>query len=149
MNTPSPKPTDDKPQIAPCPICGHRCALDFDGGHGEGLPFPKGYGAVRCLKVPQHYQGPTVESHAEAIRLHNALCAPALAPFEKDRLDKFVNISDVVVKGEPDACKVTFDVGSQHFDVTGVYFENKEEAEWMRSMFLKALSAVVEEVRGK
>lgn len=59
-----------------------------------------------------------------------------------EALKSFVNISPIVMEGFPDAHKVTFDVDSQHFDIAPDGCETKEDAEWMRDMFLRALSKV-------
>ncbi len=59
--------------------------------------------------------------------------------------DKFIEIRPVVIEGEPEAHSVHFKVGVQSFCISPHGCGNKEHAEWLASMFNKALTNMLEE----
>ena len=67
----------------------------------------------------------------------------------KDRLRKFIEISPVVVEGEPDAHNVILKVTNQSFCVTQHGCETKELAEWTADMLCVALEKIVREMTEK
>lgn len=57
-------------------------------------------------------------------------------------MEKYVEIKDVVVEGEPEAKTVWLKVGGQSFRIND-YSEDQHHAEWLRDMLCIALAKIV------
>lgn len=65
---------------------------------------------------------------------------------EDTLIERYTRIQPCCVEDWPDACHVFFDSGVQHFRISATALDNKDEGEWLRRQFARALLNVIGEV---